>query len=86
MIKLQSNIFNNNGKFWDTHLIPADDGFSRHNGQLNLLSPLTHGNNRNQSLSCVRLRCANRTYNGFAKAATIFSTLCSTDRVALSSP
>jgi hypothetical protein len=22
-------------KSWDTHLIPADDGFSRHNGQPN---------------------------------------------------
>ena len=47
--------------------------------------PQTHGNNRNQSLSIVRLGCANRTYNGFANAATIFSTLWVTDRVALSS-
>lgn len=47
--------------------------------------PQTHGYNRNNSLSFVRLRCANRTYNGFANAATIFSTLWVTDRVALSS-
>ncbi len=47
--------------------------------------PQLHGNNRNQGLSFVRLRCANRTYNGFANAATIFSTLWATDRVALSS-
>ncbi len=47
--------------------------------------PLTHGNNRNQSLSFVRLRCANRTYNGFANTAMIRSTLWATDRVALSS-
>lgn len=46
--------------------------------------PLLHGNNRNQSLSFVRLGCANRTYNGFANAAAIFSTLWVTDRVALS--
>ena len=46
--------------------------------------PLLHGNNRNQSLSFVRLRCANRTYDSCANAAMIRSTLCSTDRVALS--
>ncbi|MNS56645.1 hypothetical protein D3C72_895080 [compost metagenome] len=48
-------------------------------------APLFHGNNRNQGHSIVRLRCANRTYNGFANAATIVSTLWVTDRVALSS-
>ncbi len=47
--------------------------------------PLAHRNNRGNGLSFVRLRCANRTYNGFANAAMIRSTLCSTDRVALSS-
>lgn len=48
-------------------------------------APPLHGNNRNQSLSFVRLGCANRTYSGFANAATILSTLWVTDRVALSS-
>lgn len=47
--------------------------------------PLFYGHNHNQNLSFVRLRCANRTYNGFANAAMICSTLWVTDRVALSS-
>ncbi len=47
--------------------------------------PLIHGNKCNQSLSFVRLRCANQTYDSCANAATIFSTLWVTDRVALSS-
>jgi hypothetical protein len=42
--------------------------------------------NEDISFAIVRLRCANRTYNGFANVATIFSTLWTTDRVALSSP
>ncbi len=47
--------------------------------------PLAHRNNRGNGLSIVRLRCANRTYDSFANAAMICSTLWSTDRVALSS-
>ena len=46
---------------------------------------LLHGNNRNQSLSIVRLGCANRTYDFLANAAMTLSTLWATDRVALSS-
>lgn len=46
---------------------------------------LFHGNNCGKSISFVRLRCANRTYSGFANAATIASTLWVTDKVALSS-
>lgn len=42
----------------------------------------TRGNN---SLSSVRLGFANLTYDSCANAATIFSTLWVTDRVALSS-